>query len=73
MPQHFYILTDRQWVIDYTYFWEQLKAIYPRFVDIEKPTEDSSGFEIFIKGTTKVTDTIHLPIHFRYHAPSEEQ
>ncbi|XP_061397384.1 uncharacterized protein LOC133333067 [Musca vetustissima] len=51
----------------------KLNAIYPRFVDIEKPTEESSEFEIFIKGSTKVSDTIHLPIHFRYHAPSEEQ
>ncbi|XP_075169566.1 phosphatidylinositol glycan anchor biosynthesis class X [Haematobia irritans] len=51
---------------------KKLNTIYPRFVDIEKPTEESSDFEIFVKGSTKVSDTITLPIHFRYHAPNDE-
>lgn len=51
----------------------QLDAIYPSFVDIEKPTEQSQDFEVFVKGIPKITDTITLPIHFRYHAPNDER
>lgn len=54
-----------------TYF--KIDVIYPSFVDIEKPTEQSKGFEVFLKGIPKTTDTLTLPIHYRYHAPSDER
>ncbi|XP_073844728.1 phosphatidylinositol glycan anchor biosynthesis class X [Musca autumnalis] len=69
-PASVYISVDQ---LDELSRKEKLKAIYPRFVDIEKPTEESTEFDIFIKGSTKVSDTIYLPIHVRYHAPSEEK
>ncbi|XP_013116284.1 phosphatidylinositol-glycan biosynthesis class X protein [Stomoxys calcitrans] len=69
LPASVYISVDQ---LDDLVRKKKLDAIYPGYVDIEKPTEESSDFEIFIKGSTKVSDTVTLPIHFRYHAPNDE-
>lgn len=39
-------------------------------IDIEKTTEQSQPFTIYLFGDTKQTQPISLPIHFRYHAPA---
>ncbi|KAI8118959.1 hypothetical protein FF38_10221 [Lucilia cuprina] len=69
LPASVYVSVDQ---LDDLKRLKKLDAIYPSFVDIEKPTEQSKPFEVFLKGVPKITDTITLPIHFRYHAPNDE-
>lgn len=42
-------------------------------VDIEKPTEKSEPFHIHVFGNAAFLQTIFLPIHFRYHGPSNKR
>ncbi|KAL9917700.1 phosphatidylinositol glycan anchor biosynthesis class X [Glossina fuscipes fuscipes] len=48
---------------------KKLNSIFPRFVDIEVPTEKANSFHIFLRGVPKFEDNAILPIHYRYHAP----
>ncbi|KAM7345498.1 phosphatidylinositol glycan anchor biosynthesis class X [Cochliomyia hominivorax] len=69
LPASVYVSVDQ---LDDLQRLKKLDAFYPSFVDIEKPTEQSNDFEVYLKGVPKITDTLTLPIHFRYHAPKEE-
>lgn len=42
-------------------------------IDIEKPTEKSDAFHIYLYGRGSAMHHIDLPIHFRYHAPGNRR
>uniref|UniRef100_A0A1A9ZAV2 Phosphatidylinositol-glycan biosynthesis class X protein n=1 Tax=Glossina pallidipes TaxID=7398 RepID=A0A1A9ZAV2_GLOPL len=48
---------------------KKLNSVFPRFVDIEVPTEKANSFDVFLRGVPKIEDSAILPIHYRYHAP----
>uniref|UniRef100_A0A1A9WGL8 Phosphatidylinositol-glycan biosynthesis class X protein n=1 Tax=Glossina brevipalpis TaxID=37001 RepID=A0A1A9WGL8_9MUSC len=47
----------------------KLDGIFPRFVDIEVPTEKAKPFDVYLRAAPKIADNLILPIHYRYHAP----
>jgi len=49
--------------------FKKLEALYPYHIDIEIPTEQAQPFHVLLSGRPKISDSIVLPIHFRYHAP----
>lgn len=51
----------------------QLSAVYPKFVNVEVATERAQPFDVLLRGTPKITETLALPVHFRYHAPSDKR
>lgn len=69
LPAAVYISTDQ---LDDLKRLNKLHGFYPKFVDIEMPTEKSQQFNVLIMGNPKITETFKLPIHYRYHAPSNE-
>lgn len=50
---------------------KKLNAIYPKFVDVEIPTEKANEFTVLLHGAPKITENLKLPIHFRYHSPGD--
>ncbi|XP_030382823.1 phosphatidylinositol-glycan biosynthesis class X protein [Scaptodrosophila lebanonensis] len=68
LPAAVFVSTDE---LDDLQRLNKLVAVYPKFVDIEQPTEKANAFTVLLRGSPKITDTLTLPIHFRYHAPSD--
>ncbi|XP_055920707.1 uncharacterized protein LOC129952239 [Eupeodes corollae] len=50
---------------------KKLDAIYPKFVDVELPTEKAKEYTVLLHGAPKITENLKLPIHFRYHSPGD--
>ncbi|EDW58764.2 uncharacterized protein PIG-X [Drosophila virilis] len=67
LPAAVYVSTDE---LDGLQRLKMLDAVYPKFVDVEIITEKAEPFSVLLRGTPKITDTLTLPIHFRYHAAS---
>ncbi|XP_068145498.1 phosphatidylinositol-glycan biosynthesis class X protein isoform X1 [Drosophila tropicalis] len=70
LPAGVYISTDE---LDDLQRLRRLRAVYPKFVDIEVPAMLGQPFNVLLGGAPKITDTLILPIHFRYHAPSDKR
>ncbi|XP_037949074.1 phosphatidylinositol-glycan biosynthesis class X protein [Teleopsis dalmanni] len=70
LPAAVYVSKDQ---LDDLQRLNKLSAVYPNFVDIELSTEKAEPFTVLLKGVTKTTGAINLPIHFRYHAPSDKR
>ncbi|XP_016993700.2 phosphatidylinositol-glycan biosynthesis class X protein [Drosophila takahashii] len=70
LPASVYISTDE---LDDLQRLKRLSAVYPRFVNIEVATERAEPFSVLLLGTPKITETLALPVHFRYHAPSDKR
>ncbi|XP_039227137.1 uncharacterized protein LOC6528498 isoform X2 [Drosophila yakuba] len=69
-PASVYISTDE---LDDLQRLKRLNAIYPKFVNIEVATERAQPFSVLLLGTPKITESLALPLHFRYHAPSDKR
>lgn len=50
-------------------YYFQFNGVFPKFVDVEVPAEKAEGFKVLIYGMPKITGSVTLPIHFRYHSP----
>uniref|UniRef100_F3YDB9 Phosphatidylinositol-glycan biosynthesis class X protein n=3 Tax=Drosophila melanogaster TaxID=7227 RepID=F3YDB9_DROME len=70
LPASVYISTDE---LDDLQRLKRLNAIYPKFVNIEVATERAQPFSVLLRGTPKITESLALPVHFRYHAPSDKR
>ncbi|KAH8372666.1 hypothetical protein KR009_002383 [Drosophila setifemur] len=70
LPASVYISTDE---LDDLQRLKRLSAVYPKFVNIEVAAERAETFSILLRGTPKITETLTLPVHFRYHAPSDKR
>lgn len=51
----------------------KLKTFVPSYIDIELPTSKSSGFKVFMFNQIRKTVNLTLPVHFRYHDPSDRK
>ncbi|KAH8284563.1 hypothetical protein KR018_004295, partial [Drosophila ironensis] len=70
LPASVYISTDE---LDDLQRLKRLSAVYPKFVNIEVAAERAETFSVLLRGTPKITETLALPVHFRYHAPSDKR
>ncbi|ALC42740.1 CG30381, partial [Drosophila busckii] len=70
LPAGVYISTDELQELERL---KKLSAVYPKFVDIEIITENAKPFNVLLRGAPKITETLVLPIHFRYHAASDKR
>lgn len=51
----------------------KLKTFVDSFVDVEQPTTKSDSFKVYIYEKLRKNLNITLPVHFRYHAPSDKK
>ncbi|XP_034651454.1 phosphatidylinositol-glycan biosynthesis class X protein [Drosophila subobscura] len=70
LPAAVYISTDE---LDDLQRLKRLSAVYPKFVNIEEATERAQPFSVLLRGVPKLMEVVTLPIHFRYHAPSDKR
>lgn len=71
IPASIYVSTDQledlRRLEKLSYFIEEVR------IDIEKPTEKSESFFIYLFGDSSFLRKIKLPVHFRYHAPGNKR
>ncbi|EDV37810.2 uncharacterized protein Dana_GF19764 [Drosophila ananassae] len=70
LPASVYISTDE---LDDLRRLKRLNAIYPKFVNIELAAERADTVSILLRGAPKIMETLGLPVHFRYHSPSDKR
>jgi GPI mannosyltransferase 1 subunit X len=51
----------------------KLKTFVPSYIDVELPTSKSSPFKVYIFNQIRKTVNMTLPVHFRYHDPSDKK
>lgn len=51
----------------------KLKTFVNIYVDVEKPTSKSEPFKVYIFHQVRKSLNITLPVHFRYHDPSDKK
>lgn len=51
----------------------RLSSFVPFYIDVELPTSKSSSFELYMFEQVKKNVNITLPVHFRYHDPSDKK
>lgn len=51
----------------------KLKTFVNSYVDVEKSTSKAEGFKVFIFSQMRKNLNITLPVHFRYHDPSDKK
>lgn len=51
----------------------KLKTYVNAYVDVEQPTAKSQPFKVYIFDHAKKSMNITLPVHFRYHEPSDKK
>jgi GPI mannosyltransferase 1 subunit X len=51
----------------------KLKTFVNSYIDVEQPTAKASPFKVFLFNQVKKSLNITLPIHFRYHEPSDKK
>ncbi|CAD7014721.1 uncharacterized protein LOC101458718 [Ceratitis capitata] len=69
LPAGVYISVDQ---LDELKRLKKLSATYPKFIDIESPTEKSSPLNVLLYGKSQSIEVFKLPIHYRYHLPSKK-
>jgi GPI mannosyltransferase 1 subunit X len=52
---------------------DKLKTFVESYIDVEQPTAKAAPFKVFIFNQVKKSLNITLPIHFRYHEPSDKK
>ena len=55
------------------YFSHQINSYVPIYVDVEKPAGKSVPFQVYLYENVGRVVNITLPIHFRYHDPSNKK
>ncbi|KAL5289276.1 hypothetical protein ACFFRR_009440 [Megaselia abdita] len=68
LPSSIYINTDQ---LENLKRLGKFNGMFPRFVDVEISTEKAEGFKVLLYGQPKITGSVILPIHFRYHSPGK--
>lgn len=53
--------------------FKKINSYVPLYVDVEKPASKASPFSLYLFETVRKEVNITLPIHFRYHDPSERK
>ncbi|XP_055643882.1 phosphatidylinositol-glycan biosynthesis class X protein isoform X2 [Toxorhynchites rutilus septentrionalis] len=53
--------------------FKKINSYVPLYVDVEKPASKSSPFTVYLFGNIRREVNITLPIHFRYHDPSQKK
>ena len=51
----------------------KIKSFVPSYIDVELPTSKSSSFKVFMFNQIRKSVNITLPVHFRYHDPSDRK
>ncbi|XP_058452671.1 phosphatidylinositol-glycan biosynthesis class X protein isoform X2 [Malaya genurostris] len=70
LPSAVYVDTDQ---LTNMKKFKKINSYVPLYVDVENPTSKSSPFSIYIFENSRKEVNITLPIHFRYHDPSEKK
>lgn len=65
-PSSVYINTDQ---LENLKRLGKFNGVFPKFIDVEIPTEKAEGFKVLLYGMPKITGSVSLPVHFRYHSP----
>jgi GPI mannosyltransferase 1 subunit X len=52
---------------------DKLRTFVNDYVDVEQPTAKASPFKVYIFDKVRKAVTITLPVHFRYHEPSDKK
>lgn len=51
----------------------KLKTFVPNYIDVELPTSKASPFKVYMFNQIRKSVNITLPVHFRYHDPSDKK
>ncbi|KAG5684635.1 hypothetical protein PVAND_013856 [Polypedilum vanderplanki] len=51
----------------------KIKTFVPYYIDVELPTSKSSPFKVYMFENVRKSVNITLPLHFRYHEPSDKK
>lgn len=51
----------------------KLKTFVPSYIDVELPTSKSSSFKVYMFNQIRKSVNLTLPVHFRYHDPSDKK
>lgn len=70
LPAAIYVNTDQ--LVDMKRF-HKINSYVPLYVDVEKTTSKSDPFTVYLYESVRKEVNITLPIHFRYHDPSERK
>lgn len=70
IPSSVYVDTDQLYNLKRL---KKLKTFVDSFVDVEQPTSKSSPFKVYIFERLKKSLNVTLPVHFRYHSPSDKK
>ncbi|XP_055599387.1 phosphatidylinositol-glycan biosynthesis class X protein-like [Uranotaenia lowii] len=69
-PASMYVDTDQLTTMKK---FKKINSYVPLYVDVEKPESKSSPFVVYLFESLRKEVNITLPIHFRYHEPSEKK
>ncbi|XP_058823152.1 phosphatidylinositol-glycan biosynthesis class X protein [Topomyia yanbarensis] len=70
LPSAVYVDTDQ---LTNMKKFKKINSYVPLYVDVEKPASKSNPFSVYLFETARKEVNITLPIHFRYHDPSEKK
>lgn len=70
IPSSVYVDNDQLFSLNK---FNKLQSFVDTYVDVEMPTARSSPFKVFIFENIRRMVNITLPIHFRYHDPSDKK
>uniref|UniRef100_A0A182JK25 Phosphatidylinositol-glycan biosynthesis class X protein n=1 Tax=Anopheles atroparvus TaxID=41427 RepID=A0A182JK25_ANOAO len=70
LPASIYVNTDQ--LVDMKRF-HKINSYVPLYVDVEKTSSKSDPFTVYLYESVRRELNITLPIHFRYHDPSERK
>ena len=51
----------------------KLKTFVDKYIDVEQPTSKSDPFKVYIFNQVRKNLNMTLPVHFRYHDPSDKK
>uniref|UniRef100_A0A1Q3F3K8 Phosphatidylinositol-glycan biosynthesis class X protein n=2 Tax=Culex tarsalis TaxID=7177 RepID=A0A1Q3F3K8_CULTA len=70
LPAAIYVDTDQ---LTNMKKFKKINSYVPLYVDVEKPASKSTPFSVYLYETVRREVNITMPIHFRYHDPSERK
>jgi phosphatidylinositol glycan class X len=70
IPSSVYVDNDQLFTLNKI---NKLKTFVNSYVDVEKPTSKAEPFKVYIFSQLRKTLNITLPVHFRYHEPSDKK
>jgi phosphatidylinositol glycan class X len=70
IPSSVYIDNDQLFNLNK---FNKIKTFIPSYIDVEAPTSKSAPFKVYMFEQIKKSVNITLPVHFRYHDPSDKK